>query len=151
MLQNSLDHLKFYYQKLKKELNISTAWGAIDLLYKGGKPYIASLAHIVFEAYEENDPEAVRIIDNNAKRLAELLDIGVRIHGAEPCAIASGGIFENYGEIMIRHISKYTSVELIICNLPPIYGACRQAHKLLELKISENFYENFEETYKGDI
>ncbi|MBO5682866.1 MAG: hypothetical protein J6S10_02715, partial [Clostridia bacterium] len=96
-------------------------------------------------------PQAIQIIDKNAKRLAEMLNLGVSIHKAKPRAIASGGIFEHYTDIMTDHISKHTEVELMICKLPPIYGACRQAHKLLSKDISENFYKNFEDSYKGDI
>ncbi|MBO7250478.1 MAG: XRE family transcriptional regulator [Clostridia bacterium] len=138
-------------KKLKEKLNVSTAWGAISSLYKEGKPFIASLAEVVFEAYREGDPQAIQIIDKNAKRLAEMLNLGVSIHKAKPRAIASGGIFEHYTDIMTDHISKHTEVELMICKLPPIYGACRQAHKLLSKDISENFYKNFEDSYKGDI
>ena len=92
-------------KKLKEKLNVSTAWGAISDLYRGGKPYIASLASVVFEAYGEGDQKAIEIIDNNAKRLAELLNLGVSVQGAKPRAIASGGIFEHYTDIMIKHIN----------------------------------------------
>ncbi len=137
-------------KKLKERLNVTTAWGAIGSLYNGGKPYIASLAEVVFDAYSESDSEAIRIIDKNAKRLADLLNLGVSIHGAKPKAIASGGIFEHYTEVMLNHMAKHTEVQLSICKLPPIYGACRQAHKLLDTEINESFYKNFEESYKGD-
>ena len=137
-------------KKLKSELGSSTLWGAIDSLYKGGKPFIASLAHTVFEAYAENDAHAIEIIDQNAKRLAEMLNIGVRVHGATPRAIASGGIFEHYTDIMLKHLAKYTDTEILISTLPPIYGACRQARSLLCNIAAEDFYNNFNESYKGE-
>ena len=137
-------------QKLKAELGTDNVWGAISSLYHGGKPFIATLAHIVFDAYSEADEAAIEIIDQNAKRLAEMLNIGVRVHGATPKAVASGGIFEHHTEIMLNHLKKYTDVEIVISTLPPIYGACRQANKLLGECESTEFLNNFKESYNGD-
>ena len=137
-------------KKLKAELGTDTVWGAISSLYKGGKPFIASLSRVVFDAYFEGDEAAIEIIDQNAKRLAEMLNIGVRVHGAIPKAVASGGIFEHHTEIMLKHLKKYTDVEIVISTLPPIYGACRQAHKLIGECDSTEFLNNFKESYKGE-
>ena len=137
-------------KKLKAELGCETIWGAISSLYKGGKPFIASLSRVVFDAYEDGDEAAIEIIDRNAKRLAEMLNIGVRVHGATPRAVASGGIFEHHTEIMQKHIAKYTDVEIVISTLPPIYGACRQAHKLIGECEPTEFLNNFKESYKGE-
>ena len=134
---------------LRTRLETATVWGAVDQLYKGGKSFIASLSPIVFEAYEKNDPKAVAIIDENARRLAELLNLGVEKHGAVPKAIASGGIFEHHWDVMLPSIAKYSDTEIVLCNLPPIFGACRQAYKLLAEQTPDDFYKNFNETYKG--
>ncbi len=134
---------------LRERLGTSTVWGAVDQLYKGGKSFIASLSPIVFEAYAEEDPKAVAIVDENARRLAELLKLGVNTHGATPRAIASGGIFEHHWDVMLPHIAKYTDTEIVLCKLPPIFGACRQAYKLLAEQTPDNFYKNFDKTYKG--
>ena len=136
--------------KIKAELGTDTVWGAISSLYKGGKPFIASLSRIVFDAYAEGDEAAIEIIDQNAKRLAELLNIGVQAHRALPKAVASGGIFEHHTDIMLKHLAKYTDVEIVISTLPPIYGACRQAHKLIGECEPTEFLNNFKESYKGE-
>ncbi|MBR6680271.1 MAG: XRE family transcriptional regulator [Clostridia bacterium] len=136
-------------KRLLKKLNTSSVWEHINVIYNEGKPYIAGLASVVFEAYREGDENAVSIIDNNARSLANLLDAGVNIYGVKPIAIASGGIFEHYSDIMIPHIKKYSNVELLIIDLPPILGACRYACSMAGHDISESFTTNFKISY-GD-
>ena len=134
-------------KKLYQELNISSVWEHISKIYTEGKPYIASLAKIVFNAYRNGDKNALEIIDNNAKALAELLNKGVHLYGANNFALANGGLFEHNREIMIEHIKKYSSVNLIFSELPPIYGACRKACTMVEGKLCNSYHENFIKTY----
>ncbi len=134
---------------LHKELNTSTVWEHISTIYNEGKPYIAGLASVVFDAYQKGDKKAVEIIDKSAKALAELLNVGVRLYGARSVAIASGGLFEHYADIMTNHIGQYSDVKLIISELPPIYGACVNAHSMSKYERSAEFYENFKKTYGG--
>lgn len=134
---------------LLEKLGKPTAWSAIGTLYDKGKPFIASLANVVFEAYREGDTKAIEIIDQSAKRLGELLTLGIEKYHARPCAIASGGIFEHHADVLLPHLTSYTDTEIVICDLPPIYGACRQAHKMLETEVSESFHKNFKISSKG--
>ena len=134
---------------LYKKLNTDTVWNHINTIYNEGKPYIAGLASVVFEAYRQGDQQAKEIIDRNAKALAELLNAGVRLYGAKPLSIASGGLFEHYGDILTEHIEKYSNVNVNVSDLPPIYGACRSACLLKEGNLVHNFYENFKKTYRG--
>ncbi|MBO7305032.1 MAG: hypothetical protein J6V09_07415, partial [Clostridia bacterium] len=82
----------------------------------------------------------------NAKALAELLNTGIRLYSATPAAVASGGLFEHYPEILSNHMKKYCDVRLTVSPLPPIYGACKRACPA----ISADFYENFKKSY-GEI
>ena len=134
---------------LQEKLNTATVWEHVNTVYNEGKPHIAGLASVVFDAYKKGDEKASDIIDKNAKALAELLTSGIKVYGASPVAIASGGLFEHYGKIMITHIEKYSAVKLIVNDLPPIYGACRNACAMVNDKISDEFYENFKLTYGG--
>ena len=134
---------------LKEKLEVKRIWDAVRRLYEGGRPFIASLAGVVFEAYRLGDSKAIAIVDRNAARLAELLNLGVSLYGARPRAVTGGGIFEHYAEIMLQNIKKYTDVELIIQQMPPIYGACRIAAMQIG-DIDGDFYENFKKSY-GDI
>ncbi|MBQ8341701.1 MAG: XRE family transcriptional regulator [Clostridia bacterium] len=134
---------------LCKKLGEATVWKHLNTLYSEGKPYVAGLASVVFDAYLQKDEKAKRIIERNAKALAELLNTGVRLYGAKPVAIASGGIFEHYGHIMLPHIKAYSNVALLVNDLPPIYGACKNACEIATCETSDKFYENFKKTYGG--
>jgi N-acetylglucosamine kinase-like BadF-type ATPase len=134
---------------LCKSLNTNTVWEHINTIYNGGKPYIAGLASVAFDAYRLGDERAREIIDRNAEALAELLNAGVRLYGASSLAIASGGLFEHYGDILSEHIQKYSSVSLKISEFPPIYGACRSACLMEAGTLVDKFGENFKKTYGG--
>ena len=136
---------------LRQKMNTPTVWDHVQALYRGGRSYIASFASIVFEAYRDGDPIAVQIVDRSAKALADLLNTGVEQYHARAVAVASGGLFEHYPHILMKHIRSYTSVQLITSDLPPIYGACRKACYMASHKLPDNFYENFKKTYGGLI
>ena len=133
---------------LLERFGTARIWDHVSAIYKNGKSYIASLASSVFEAYAGGDPNAVAIIDESAKELATWLNAGVRLYGVAPIAVASGGLFEHYEEILVSHIKKYSSVSLIVSELPPIYGACRMARTLGGGDIPDRFYENFKASYQ---
>ena len=133
---------KLIYQKL----GTSTVWEKIDALYNGGKPYIAEFASLVFEAYDKEDEIAIRIIDNTAKALAELLETAKKRYKTGNIAIASGGLFQHYHEIMKERISRYTKIKLETCDLAPICGACKNACTISSVKTSDLFYENFKKS-----
>lgn len=129
----------------KEETEI--VWNLIHKIYKEGRPYIASLAPLAFEAYKMGDEGAKTIIEQNTKALAEHLNAGVLLYNANPVAIASGGLFEHYPDIMIQNINKYTDVEIRMIDLPPIYGACRRACRMANVTMTNEFYQNFKNTY----
>ena len=128
---------------LQERLKCSNVRSTLSELYKGGKPYIASLADTVFQAYMRKDKKAEEIIDKNAQRLAELLNSAIKQFNVSPHAVSGGGLFEHYGEIMLRHISKYTNVKITIPKCPPIYGACRVCRKLFDKNVPDDFEQNF--------
>ena len=134
---------------LRKRIGINSVWEHIGKIYSGGKPYIASFAPIVFEAYNLGDTTAISIIDKSSKALAEMMNTAIELYGVKPVAIASGGIFEHYGDIMKAHIKKYSEVELNITGLPPVFGACRSSCALIGEKVNDDFYINFKKTYGG--
>ncbi len=135
---------------LRKKLGREKIWDSIAEIYREGKPFIASLSGAVFEAYEKGDENALAIIEKSARRLAELLNIGVKEYGAAPFAITGGGIFEHYPDIIIPMINKYTSVKLISVDLPPVYGACRASVSLDKGSVCDEFYNNFKMSYGGE-
>lgn len=147
--EDMLESPSLLCRMLRQRLGSATVWAHTHTIYQEGSPYIAALASVVFEAYRAGDEKAIRIIDRNAKALAELLNAGVALHGARPIAIASGGIFEHYKDIMAAHIAKYSCVKLHTSDLPPIYGACKKACALAGTEIPDAFYDHFKKSYGG--
>lgn len=128
---------------LKEALGANSMYEAVHSLYTGGKPCVAKLASVVFEAYAKKDETAIAIIDKNAAWIANLINEGIRRYGCRGRVIANGGIFEHYQSIFLPHIRKYTNAEISVCDLPPVCGACRLSLKLAGISISENFNYNF--------
>lgn len=135
---------------LLERLGTASVWEHLNTVYREGKPYIASLASVAFEAYRRGDEGAARIIDQNARALAELLNLGVMRYGAEPIAVASGGLFLHHTDVMRSYIEKYSRVRLNVCKLPPVYGACRAACLMELAELPDGFFEHFERTYEGE-
>ena len=134
---------------LLEKMGTATARQNLGGIYEGGKPYIASLATVVFDAYARGDERAIRIVDQSAQALGKLLNLGVSRYGARPVAIAGGGIFEHHGAVMLEHLRRYTSVTLIVNTLPPVYGACRLARAMAEQPVGEDYFDCFSQTYGG--
>ena len=132
---------------LKKKLGTPTVFDAIKKLNDSGKAYIASLASTVFEAYNKGDEMASAIIENTARRLGELLDLGAKIYGTKKKALAGGGMFEHYSNVILPMIAKYTDVQIKVCDTPPVYGACRSSIRLCGMEIPDSFEENFRKGY----
>lgn len=132
-----------------EKLGTKNVRGAIGKIFEGGRAYIASFASTVFEAYRARDKMAIDIIEKNAARIGELLELGISKYGARPRAIGGGGVFENYTEIMLDHIKKYTDTEIKVTKLPQVFGACRMARKMLDGNVHDSFFENFRISYEG--
>ena len=145
--EDSIEKPGLISKLVRKKLGVSKVWDAVDKLYNGGKPYIAALSEIVFEAYLQEDSKAFDIIDRNTKRLGELLNLGISKYNAKPQAIAGGGMFEHYSHIMLPHLKKYTDTKILLSDLPAVYGACRQSRKIADDYVPKEFYENFKNTY----
>lgn len=136
---------------LRARMGTDTVWAHVSRIYQGGKPYIASFASAVFEAYKLGDRNASAIIDETARGLASLLNQGVELYGVCPAAVASGGLFEHYGEILLPRIRTHYGVELTVYGHPPVYGACRTACKLGGEAPDGDFSVNFQKTYGSGL
>ncbi|MBQ8388424.1 MAG: XRE family transcriptional regulator [Clostridia bacterium] len=134
---------------VRRHMGVDAVSDHLGKIYGGGKPYIAGFSETVFEAYGQGDTNAADIIDKTARAIAKLLNRGVETYGAEPRAIASGGIFENHGDILCPAVKKYSTVELTVNCLPPVYGACRAACALGGHALTDSFSQNFNKTYGG--
>ncbi len=122
-------------------------WDSIDTVYKKGKSYIASMAHVVFKAYSAGDTVAQNIIEKNMDRLAMLINKAVEISGNKN-VIACGGLFEHFGDTLFPILNKKCeNVNFIVPDLPPIYGACKECLNRFDITPSNNFHDNFYKEY----
>lgn len=116
-----------------------TAEAHLAKFYQGGKRYIASFAGFAFEAAEQGDPVACRILEKNMAFAAEKISTAVKYLQAqtdlqEVPVLISGGIGAKE-EMLFPLIRKYVSG----CHLQrlagePVAGAVKKAKKLFEEK-----------------
>lgn len=123
-------------------------WANVKTIYEKGKPYIASFAPLVFEAYSKNDKVAVEIVDKNCKRLALLLNTAFK-HSLNRRVTLAGGLIMTYFDVIIKHLSNYCDAQFVIPDLPQVYGACVKCATEAKVDIGENFKENFKNSYNN--
>lgn len=137
---------------LQKRLQ-SDVWSSLDTLYKGGKAYIASFASIVFEAYAEGDSMAEDILKENCRHLANLISAAQKQYACGKSILTCGGLFENYKEVLMPLLLKYApaGTQLIFPPLPPVYGACIECCRRMNLPLKNTFFKQFYEDYQAII
>ena len=118
---------------------------AIPALYEQGKPAIAALAPLVFVAAAENDPAAVRILEQNGQELARLFNTLYEAADATCLpTVLTGSVFKNwsvFSSYVLPHLrGRHT---LIFPELPPVYGSAVEAMALLRLPTDAGFKERF--------
>ena len=102
---------------------------AISDLYQNGKAHIASLAHVVFTAYENGDSYAREIIARNMKEVAVLIDAGTKITGNRKVAICGG--LCHYGAVLQTFLEEELGQgwEIEFITDPIVEGAISLAYK----------------------
>ena len=125
----------------------TTVWESVPKIYEVGNSFIASFAPIVFKAYENGDEIAKKILDENAKSVAYLIEQAVAIYDCGKNVILSGGLCNNddiYRNLIREKLDS--RINLIVPNLPQIYGACVKCCKLYG-NFSDKFTKNFKNDY----
>ena len=98
-------------------------------IYSEGKPYIASFAPIVFEAYAQGDKIAEEIIKQNATEYAKLINRAWEVNGEDECTVVLGGsMFKQWHVLQkfIQPLLKYKT-NFVLADMPPVYGAVLEA------------------------
>lgn len=121
-------------------------YDGIPVIYKKGRPFIASLAMIVVEAAQEGDTCALQILSQNADRLAALIRTAVKRFGTPEEFVVAGSFFKN--DLFRTMVEQKADVHLTMPAVPPVYGACVEALRMENLPIPEKFQKNFMETYR---
>lgn len=100
---------------------------AISELYKKGATYIASLSDITIRAAKYMDPIAMKIVDENCKEMASLIDTAAkRISAPEIPVVFSGGL-TNEADFLFGKIRQYQKdrrdFNYKVLDKDPVHGA----------------------------
>ncbi len=146
--QDGLGEKTIITDLLREELK-NDMWSCLNIVYQKGKSYIASLAPIVFKAASLGDAVAKRIIEKNAEHLADLVNTAVRKYACGHDVVVGGGLIENCRDIILPLLKESvpSNINFIFPKLPPVYGACIECCRIMELNPDENFFNNFYNDY----
>lgn len=122
----------------------------LSRIYAGGRPFIASLAHTVFEGFYRNDPVCREIVDSGSSALAELTYAAERYFDDKFTVVMTGGIFKSYPEYtaLVREKSS-PRADMIMASAPPVFGALVEAMRLnsrqVDSTVSSVFLHDYNE------
>lgn len=112
-----------FEQTLQKDLKYAFA----DI-YAGGRAFIASLAHVVFECAAQGDEISLSLLEDGSFRLAELTHAAAKHFDGDFTVVMNGGIFSaypHYAEAVRKKASPRAN--MILADVPAVYGAVVEA------------------------
>jgi N-acetylglucosamine kinase-like BadF-type ATPase len=145
--------------KILKKLNLE----APDKLVKWSlslkeqeKPEIASLSPLVFEAFNEGDPVAEKIIELGVSGIVEMVEAtskGLHLKEKEFKIVLAGGNFEHQPKLVELLRNKLKPVvpkaTALLPKFHPVVGAVILAMKNQEMTISKEIVSNLESSWKN--
>lgn len=108
----------------------------VQEVYKHDQSYIASFTPLVFDAYEKGDAVARRIITENAKNLAAVINHAVRNYDCDKKVILSGGLLTGnklFASLVMEDLDPDVSCR--IPRIPQVLGACRLCAKMCDVDV----------------
>ena len=125
-------------------------WYRLDKVYEGGRSYIASFAHVLFEARNKGDTVARRIFNEGAAELADVIWAQYNKNGGPFDLIFNGGIFRNYPEYAdaVKALAP-KDMRITFGEVAPIYGCSVEALYDIGIRADEAFREKFMESYEA--
>ncbi len=132
---------------LEKSLGKAVEKAIVDI-YAGGRPYIASLAHTVFEGRRMGDAICNQIFNKGVEQLAEMVTAAAQYYENEYTVVLGGGLFSAYPEYVEALKEKVPErAKLLSTDMPVVYGAAIEALRMMECVADENFNKQFFEDY----
>ncbi|MBQ7121309.1 MAG: hypothetical protein IJO03_03500 [Clostridia bacterium] len=116
--------LKLVEKRLGKSLESS-----VSEIYAGGAAYVASFAPVIFEAYEQGDAEAEKILDRNAREAAKLITAAHSFLKSDEKTVICGGLCRQKDILkpfLLRHLGE--TFPLIFSDEPMVNGALSIAY-----------------------
>lgn len=116
----------------------------VPLVHQGGRPYIASLAGVVFAGRKAGDWACEEIFERGAALMADLTCAAAASFPDRFTVVAGGGIAAHFPEY-VQAIREKASprADLILQTAPPVYGAAVEAMWLAEIPLDRSFREQF--------
>lgn len=119
----------------------------IDKVYKKDRAFVASFAAQVFEAYSKGDKVAEKILTENAKALATLINHALDRFGHSFKVVLSGGIV-SHSDVFVTMLKEYLphGISPIVPKYPQSLGACTLCAKACgveTLGLMERLYEQY--------
>lgn len=111
-----------------------SVWNMIDKLYSENAAFIASFAPLVIRAWEAGDAVALRIVEDNARRLAQLVHAAAAQSPAATQVLLGGSLLTEckpFREALIALINP--ALQPGMMQYPQIWGACLRCASLAKL------------------
>ncbi len=120
---------------IRDRLGKKTVTECLSELYTGGKRLIASLSETVVEAYRLGDESAERIISDNMRHVARLIESSYEAFGeAARHVVLVGGLIagcESFLPYIISNLKDQDKYDVSISDAPPYTGALLLARRAL--------------------
>ena len=125
-------------------------WYRLDQIYTRGRAYVASFAHVMFEARNRGDVVARRIFNECASDLADVIWAQYKKNGGAFDLIFNGGIFRNYPEYAdaVKALAP-KDMRIFFAEVSPVYGGAVEALYDIGVKADEEFREKFMSSYEA--
>jgi N-acetylglucosamine kinase-like BadF-type ATPase len=125
-------------------------WYRLDQIYTRGRSYVASFAHVLFEARNKGDIVARRIFNECASDLADVIWAQYKKNGGPYDLIFNGGIFRNYPEYAdaVKAMAP-KDMRIFFAEVSPIYGGAVEALYDIGIRADESFREKFMKSYEA--
>jgi N-acetylglucosamine kinase-like BadF-type ATPase len=119
----------------------------LKTVYQKGKPYIASFSKLVFQAFEQGDVIAERIIRDCVKRFEKVLHATCRLFGEEKCEITLFGGLTKKFEVIKSFLSEEIKNKCIFKypQYPIVYGLLKG---FIAQEDRRDFAENLKRGYE---
>lgn len=121
----------------------------IHRIYAEGQSYVASFAPAVIQAYEQGDAVAGTILENNAHRLAHVINHACRSYNCGTTIVLAGGLVT--AESPFLHILRPllpSDMNILLPKMPQVMGACVMCARLCNLETAP-LIAQFAKQYDG--
>ena len=110
----------------------------VQEVYQHDQSYVASFTPLVFKAYHQGDAAAERILRENAKSLARVINHAARNYDCGKRIILSGGLLTG-NEVFRQMVCDALDPDLAVTvpSVPQVLGACRLCAKMCGVDVSK--------------